>query len=307
MKSLSRGVCVFVVASLWMVDAKTDGSDQSQTSASTADPMIGKEPGQVRDDNGLKAKLVWCPAGTFKMGSPKSEKGRRKDEEQVNVKLTKGFWLAKFEVTQGEWEKVMGATPWKGKDYVKEGAKFPATNVSWDDAVAFCEKLTRQERAAGRLLEDWKYTLPTEAQWEYACRAGTTTRYSFGDDDAVLSDYAWWSAILDDGNAKTEQYAHQVGTRKANPWGLHDMHGNVWEWCRDVYTEKLPGGRDPEVKADEKTKGSYRVIRGGCWDYGAAYCRSGLRSRNRPVHRNYSRGFRPALSPSGKQDAGGVK
>ena len=295
MKSLSLAACVLVVASLWMVEAKPDEAGQSPTSA--ADPTIGKEPGEVRDDNDLKMKLVWCPAGTFKMGSPKSEVGREKDEDQVTVKLTKGFWLGKFEVTQGEWEEVMGTTPWKGKEYVKEGAKFPAAYVSWDDAVAFCEKLTHQERAAGRLPAGWKYTLPNEAQWEYACRAGTTTRYSFGDDDAVLSDYAWWGGIDGDGNAKTEQYAHQVGTRKANPWGLHDMHGNVWEWCRDVYTEKLPGGRDPEVKADEKTKGSYRVLRGGGWDIGAASCRSGYRFRRRPDIRDSTIGFRAALSP----------
>lgn len=294
MKSLSLGVCVFAAASLWMVEAKTDEAGRSQISA--ADPMIGNEPGQVRDDNGLKMKLVWCPAGTFRMGSPKSEERRDKNEEQVNVKLTKGFWLGKFEVTQGEWEQVMGTTPWKGKEYVKAGAKFPATYVSWGDAVAFCEKLTQQERAAGRLPEGWEYVLPTEAQWEYACRAGTTTRYSFGDDDAALSDHAWWGANLDDGNANTEPYAHQVGTRKANPWGLHDMHGNVWELCRDVYTEELPDGTDPKVKADEKTKGLNRVHRGGSWLVEAALCRSAYRYWSQPDDRNFDLGFRPALS-----------
>jgi formylglycine-generating enzyme required for sulfatase activity len=291
MKSLSLGVCVFVVASLWMVEAKTDESGQLPTSA--ADPMIGKEPGQVRDDNGLKTKLVWCPAGTFKMGSPKSEEGRDEDEDQVNVKLTKGFWLGKFEVTQAEWERVMGTTPWKGKELVKEGAKFPATYVSWDDAVAFCEKLTRQERAAGRVPEGWKYTLPTEAQWEYACRAGTTTRYSFGDDDAVLSDYAWWAGILGDGKHKTEQSAHRVGTRKANPLGLHDMHGNVSELCRDVKVDDLPGGTDPEVTAE----GSDRVCRGGGWSSYADTSRSAVRPGIPPDVRSFYLGFRLARSP----------
>ena len=112
MKSLSLGVCVCVVASLWMVEAKTDDSGQSPTSA--ADSTIGKEPGQVRDDNGLKTKLVWCPGGTFKMGSPKSEKGRDKDEDQLNVALTNGFWLGKFGITQSEWKQVMATEPWQG-------------------------------------------------------------------------------------------------------------------------------------------------------------------------------------------------
>jgi formylglycine-generating enzyme required for sulfatase activity len=291
LKSLSLGVCVFVAASLWMVEAKTDESGQSPNS--TADLMLGKEPAQVRDDNDLKTKLVWCPPGEFKMGSPKSEEGRDKDEDQMNVKLTKGFWLGKFEVTQEEWEKVIGTTPWKGKEYVKEAAKFPATYVSWDDAVAFCEKLTRQERAAGRLPGGWKYTLPTEAQWEYACRAGTTTRYSFGDDDAALSDYAWWDGIVGDGNAKTEQYAHQVGTKKANPWGLHDMYGNVWEWCRDVKVAGLPGGTDPEVTAE----GSDRIYRGGGWLNDAVRCRSAYRGGNSPDLRFVHLGFRLALCP----------
>ncbi|MFV0443280.1 MAG: formylglycine-generating enzyme family protein [Planctomycetaceae bacterium] len=143
------------------------------------------------------------------------------------------------------------------------------TYVSWEDASEFCRKLTASERAAGRLPSGWSYTLPTEAQWEYACRAGTTGPYN-GDGTGVLSDYAWYDSNADDVG---EKYAHPVGQKKANRWGLLDMHGNVWEWCQDWYGEKLPGGRDPLLSSG----GSYRVYRGGSWDYSAWGCRSANR------------------------------
>jgi formylglycine-generating enzyme required for sulfatase activity len=148
-------------------------------------------------------------------------------------------------------------------------------------------------RAAGRLTTGEKYTLPTEAQWEYACRVGsnTSTRFSFGNDDSALSDYAWWGGILGDANVKNEQYAHKVGTRKPNGWGLHDMHGNVWEWCLDVYRDKLPGGTDPVVSSG----GSIRPFRGGGWNGYAARCRSADRRRNAGSHQFNYLGFRAAL------------
>ncbi len=156
--------------------------------------MKGEKAGQVRDDNGLKMKLVWCPPGKFTMGSPLTESDRRDDEAQVEVTLTKGFWLGRCEVSQSEWKQAMGIEPWVGKGRaIIEGDDFPATFVSWDDATAFCRKLTEQERKAGRLSEDWEFALPTEAQWEWACRAGTDTKFSFGDDESKLGDYAWLS------------------------------------------------------------------------------------------------------------------
>ena len=290
MKSL--WLVVFVVAaiaSLRMPQANSDEPDRVPASAS--DTMNGKEPGQVRDDNDLKMKLVWCPPGEFKMGSPKSEAGRLGNDDQVEVTLTKGFWLGKYEVTQSEWKQVMETEPWKGERYIKEGADYPATFVSWNDVTDFCHKLTDQERKAGRLSDGWEYTLPTEAQWECACRARTETRFSHGDDESKLGDCAWFS----DNTSKPGQYAHSVGEKKPNPWGLCDMHGNVAEWCRDVYTNRLPGGRDPEVKSEQKTRASVRVFRGGCWRTDSAHCRSGSRSAYIPDLRFDTNGFRVAL------------
>jgi formylglycine-generating enzyme required for sulfatase activity len=153
--------------------------------------------------------------------------------------------------------------------------------------------LTEQERLAGRLPSEWEYTLPTEAQWERACRARTETKFNFGDDESKLGDYAWFR---DNAFKAGEPYAHRVGQKTANPWGLCDMHGNVWEWCRDIYTEKLPGGRDPEVKRAGKTGRSNQVIRGASWGDGAGYCRSAFRLRDSPGDRNGILGFRVALS-----------
>src|SRR5262249_31753837 len=136
------------------------------------------KPPRIRDDNGLKLKLIWCPPGKFKMGSPDSELGRHPDENQVDVTLKDGFWLGQTEVTQGQWRQLMLTTPWTGERFVKDGDSYPVTYVSYDDAMSFCERLTKQERSAGRLPVDAIYILPTEAQWEYACRAGTSTRFS---------------------------------------------------------------------------------------------------------------------------------
>jgi formylglycine-generating enzyme required for sulfatase activity len=313
---------VAAIIFLRMADAKSDEPGKAQSAA--ADSMRGKEPGEVRDDNGLKMKLVWCPPGFVTMeqldGIDKpvkpeiaSEGNQPNDDEAmdgsnvepspeppsteritpVKVFLTQGYWLGKYEVSQSEWKQVMKTEPWKGRALTKDGPDFPATWVSWNDAVEFCRKLTEQERHADRLSSDWEYTLPTEAQWERACRARTETTFSFGDDQSKLGDYAWF-----DGNASNagEQYAHRVGQKKANAWGLHDMHGNVWEWCRDLYTQKLPGERDPDVRSDDKkTFNLDRVRRGGGWSYGAADCRSGNRSRMPPGMRYARQGFRPAL------------
>ncbi len=236
-------------------------------------------------------KFCWCPKGKFVMGSPKNEKDRYDDEDQVSVTLTRGFWLGTYEVTQAQWKSMMGTTPWAGKIYEKEGDDYAASYISWEDAMKFCVELMNQDRLSGKLPADWSYRLPTEAQWEYACRAGTKTRYSFGDNDSRLGDYAWY-----DKNAYNvgETYAHRVGFKRANAWGFHDLHGNVFEWCQDWYREELPGGTDPEVT----TKAAGRVYRGGSWSRAARNCRSADRYGYAPDFRRLYLGFRLAAVQS---------
>jgi formylglycine-generating enzyme required for sulfatase activity len=298
MKSPWLTLCVIVASAfLWIAPAKPDVPEKATSKPDAGDKVIRKQAGQVRNDNDLKMKLMWCPPGEFMMGTPKSEKQRRKNEDQASVTLTTGFWLGKYEVTHSEWTQVMQTEPWTGHTYAREGADYPATWVSWNDATEFCRKLTVREREAGRLPDEWEYALPTEAQWEYACRARSVTRFSFGDNASKIGEYAWFF-----GNAwhAGEIYSHsyEVGQKKPNTWGLCDMHGNVWEWCRDVYFWKLPGGRDPEVKVnpDEKSKAPSRVMRGGCWLTDAEFARSGYRSASEQNYRDECYGFRVALS-----------
>jgi formylglycine-generating enzyme required for sulfatase activity len=240
--------------------------------------------------NSIGMKLVLIPKGTFQMGSPIEEAGADDDEEQHQVTISKDYYLGVTEVTQGQYEKVMGTNPSYFQKRVirkSDSSMYPVEQVSWEDAVEFCKRLSDlpEEKAASRV-----YRLPTEAEWEYACRAGSKTAYSFGEGSKSLGDYAWF-----DGNSNTQ--THPVGEKKANAWGLYDMHGNVWEWCSDWYGEYPKGAVSDPVGPRE---GSYRVDRGGGWSYGAAYCRSADRDRFLPSGRgNYYNGFRVALSPSG--------
>ena len=239
-------------------------------------------------ENSIGMVLVPIPAGEFLMGSPETEPGRQDNSElQHQVTLTKPFLLGVHEVTQGQWQAVMDTTPWKGKQYVKEGDDYPATYVSWNDAVEFCRQLSEKEGL--------EYRLPTESEWEYACRAGTTTGYSFGDDASQLGEYAWYREKKD--RRSWPQYAHTVGQKKPNPWGLYDMHGNVWEWCSDWH-----GDYPSESVTDPAgpSSGSSRVIRGGAWFSSAEQCRSAFRLRESPSIVGNSLGFRVALSPSGQ-------
>ena len=241
--------------------------------------------------NSIGMELIEIPAGKFTMGSPEDEKDHQEGEAQVRGTLTKSFGLGKTEVTQGQWKSVMGTEPWDRKGDLKADKDCPATNVSYFDALEFCEKLTEVERKAGKLKADEEYRLATEAEWEYACRAGTTTAYSFGDDEKQLGEYAWFN-----GNSENvdEKYAHKFGLKKPNPWGLHDMHGNAWEWCSDWHDKKLSGGVDPICPGG----GSSRVLRGGGWRDRPGFCRSAYRSSIGPSFRNSSLGFRVARSQS---------
>ncbi len=248
---------------------------------------------------GLDLKLTYIPTGEFQMGSSDND-----EEKPVHtVKITQPFYLGVYEVTQGQWTQVMGDEPWvtkpveDSKKHIRTGRDYPATYVSHDDAKEFCRKLTTQERQANRLGANEEYRLPTEAEWEYACRAGTSTKYSFGDSEVRLGDYAWYGGIIGDGNAKTEQYAHRVGTKRPNAWGLHDMHGNVWEWCQDWYDAsyytRSPGSNPINLQGDK-----LRVLRGGGWVSQASRCRSAFRDWDGPSYSYDFLGFRLVRGPS---------
>ncbi len=239
---------------------------------------VGNKTGQnllVDVGGGVKMEMLWVKPGSFLMGSPASERDRRDNENQFQVTLSKGYWLGKTEVTQAQWQAVMGSNPSHFK-----GGSLPVEQVNWEEAMAFCRRLTERERAAGRLPAGYAYTLPTEAQWEYACRAGTTGAYA-GPLDAM----AWYSN--NSGNR-----TQPVATKQANGWGFHDMHGNVWEWCLDWYGNYAAGSAtDPRGPST----GSFRVYRGGGWGNSAVYCRSAYR-RYSVDSRNRFLGFRVALS-----------
>jgi len=234
--------------------------------------------------NAFGVKFVLVPAGEFMMGSPDNEVGRYEEEgPQHKVKIPKAFYMAIHQTTQAQWQAAMGTTPWKGKRAAKDEPDRAVNHVCWNDGVAFCAKLSARD---GR-----SYSLPTEAQWEYACRAGSTTRYFYGDDigEKELSEYAWY---LDAGWDKPEtRYVHRVGVKKPNAWGIHDMLGNVWEFCMDVAHKNFVGAPTDGsawLKGGTAKEGELprRVLRGG-----------GLRSTYRRV-RTASRYSYPPAFPS---------
>jgi formylglycine-generating enzyme required for sulfatase activity len=242
----------------------------SPTPPATTNKSTPVELPESANSIGMKFKLI--PAGTFTMG---------KGGDAHEVTLTKPFKMGVHEVTQSQYKQVMGVNPSQFK-----GADNPVGGGNWEDAIEFCRKLSElpAEKAAGNV-----YRLPTEAEWEYACRAGTTTQFSFGDDEAEW-EFAWYS----DNSASK---AHPVGGKQPNAWGLYDMHGNVWEWCQDWYDDYPSGAvTDPTGPAS----GSYRVYRGGSWRRTAGSCRSASRGRHFPSSRYFISGFRVSLSPSGK-------
>ncbi|MBI5758715.1 MAG: SUMF1/EgtB/PvdO family nonheme iron enzyme, partial [Planctomycetales bacterium] len=255
---------------------------------------IGLRAGEERELSELKIKFCWCPPGSFTMGSPKSETQRFGNEDQVAVTLSQGFWMGKYEVTQGEWQQLMGTTladqkakPNSYGDITGTGAQQPMYFVNHDEATAFCVKLTEQERRGGRLPPAWNYELPTEAQWEYASRAGTTARFYWGDDENKLGDYAWHAG---NSNSSTQT----VGQKAPNAWGLHDTPGNVLEWCSTWHDFTLFGGTDPRGP----TSGLYRCGRGATWTYpNARFFRSACRAYDLPSNRRNNVGFRLAAVP----------
>lgn len=240
----------------------------------------GATPGRAQEEltldlgNNVKMKLALIPAGKFMMGSPDSERDRINNEgPQREVTLSQPFYTGVTEVTQEQYEALMGKNPSNFK-----GPTNPVEQVSWDDAVEFCKKLSEK---TGK-----KVRLPTEAQWEYACRAGSKTRFAFGDNDSDLGDYAWYTS-------NSENKTHQVAQKKPNAFGLYDMHGNVWEWCADWYADSYPSGKNTDPKGPDS--GRDRVLRGGSWGVDPLRCRSAFRLGLEPDFRYYYFGFRVVL------------
>jgi len=205
---------------------------------------------------GVTFELIWVPPGEFWMGSPEAEKGRGSNEVRHRARLTRGFWLGKYPVTQRQWAAVMGTNPSR---FTCMGLEAPVEQVSWDDCQKLIRKLTRAAGPAWRL--------PTEAEWEYACRAGSATAWCVGDGEGALQQAAWYAA-------KSGGTTHPVGQLRPNGWGLYEMHGNVWERVQDWYGEYGAGAR---VDPTGPSGGSARVIRGGSWDDVADACRSAYR------------------------------
>jgi formylglycine-generating enzyme required for sulfatase activity len=226
---------------------------------------------------GATMEMVWIPPGAFTMGSPPWQRARDPDEGPPHeVTLTRGFWLGRCEVTQGQWERVMATRPWEGQERVQDDPECPAVCLSWDD---FHDLIHRLNEAAG----DSRYRLPTEAEWEYACRAGTQGPWSWGDEEGRLGQCARQHAWYRDNTVVSgTAYAHPVGHKLPNPWGLHDMHGNVWEWVADRYDAYTA---QPQVDPQGSDTGWRPVVRGGAFDFPARY----TRSANRNFENRFSR------------------
>ena len=285
----SAVVCVVAVA--------TSGCEQGQPTvpvavkspalATTNSPTTVGLPKSARAI-GIELKLI--PAGTFIMGDANGDE----DETPHQVTLTKPFKIGVHEITQAQYELIMGINPSEFK-----GADHPVEMVSYEDALAFCRRLSElpAEKLAGNV-----YRLPTEAEWEYACRAGTTTKYSFGDDDSLLGDYAGFLGASELGDYawflwNSGDATHPVGSKQPNAWGLCGMHGNVVEWCQDWYGD-YPSGSVTDPRGP--SSGPWHVFRGGCWGFPAKQCRSAARGRIDSSLRFAYGGFRVCLTPSGK-------
>lgn len=253
---------------------------------------------RVRVSNPDPSKLTWIEPGTFIMGSPANEAERRPEENQHEVTISRGFWIGKYEVTQKEYTEIMGNNP---SFFDELGDDYPVESVDWNDATQFCAELTEHKREEGRLPEGYEYRLPTEAEWEYACRAGTKTAFHYG--AALVSGMANFEGrgeyVSSIGSFENTEGIYiglpaPVGSYEPNAWGLYDMHGNVKEWCLDKFGD-YPQGPITDPRGPEH--GSSNVFRGGSWDEPARICRSAQREWGRGASGDGVYGFRVVLAP----------
>jgi formylglycine-generating enzyme required for sulfatase activity len=274
---LLLGAAWLVASAFWHTSSPAQIAQMSPIKP-TAD---GRKELALDIGGGVKLEMVLIPAGEFLMGSPDSDNGAGGDEKpRHGVRITKPFYMGNYLVTQKQWEAVMGDNPSHFK-----GPKNPVETICWNDCQKFVEKLNAKVRGG-------KFSLPTEAQWEYACRAGSTTRYCFGDEESGLGEYAWYG---ENAGGKT----HPVGEKKPNAWGLYDMHGNVWEWCQD-WCNSGYYANSPTDDPMGPSGGAYRVVRGGTWDGPARNCRSAGRGSFVPGYRHDYLGFRVSGVPADK-------
>lgn len=272
LSSCAWAICIAVLASC--------SAPRTPDESIAGEPTARLEPGSrlpdaIRTNIGLT--MIPVPHGTFRMGTP----GHPTWEKPHVVLITRPYWIAETEVTQHQWFEVMRTQPWIDGQVV--GDDLPAVDVSWHEAVDFCAKLDKRERALGKIPEGYAIELPSEAEWEKACRAGSTSSFCFGDDWEQLSEYAVW-------RGNSNHLADPVKSKKPNAYGLYDMHGNVWEWCADAFDSELADSTDPLRK-----QGDVRSRRGGSADCGAKLCRSAQRECSSPMRAYLYIGFRPAL------------
>ena len=268
-------MAILTISAIVFRSAKKNNSDNSEVDA-TYENFRGKYPGDTKVleiTPGVQMTFSWCPPGNFTMGSPQDEVFRKKNEDQVDVDFSKGFWIAKTEVTRLQWQAVMGIN-----NQGNQTANLPVVSVSWINVQDFLYELN----LILKKTNGWKASLPTEAQWEYAARAGQAHVFSGCDN---VDDVAWY-------RENSNNIINPVGVKKPNAWGLYDMSGNAMEWCHDYYDDKLPGGDDPMGP----NLGSYRVIRGGRYSSDLDECRiASRRDGYYPSYSHYSLGFRIVL------------
>jgi uncharacterized protein (TIGR02996 family) len=264
----------------------------------------GVRPVAAEAVNSIGMRLALIPPGRFRMGSPSGEKERRGDEEAHEVELTRPFYLGVFPVTQGQWQRVMGTNPSRfcatgsGRERVKglDTSDFPVEQVSWKDAQAFLEELAARPEEKGK---GWQYRLPSEAEWEYACRGGASSSTPFCFGEALSSAQANFNGAHPYGGAEEGPNLGRTcpaGSYRPNAWGLFDMHGNVWEWCKDWYAEDYYGN-SPAQDPLGPSNGSLRVFRGGSWDGFGQGCRAAYRHGYAPSSWSIVLGFRVAAVP----------
>jgi len=278
---LSALTLLIAAGSTWMfVQQKTVSRPTDSGTVVVPQPPVAAKPADQsppkRFTNSIGMEFILIPSGSFTMGS---NLGRESEKPPHHVKISQSFYLQTTEVSQGQWKKVMGNNPSSFKEC---GDDCPVEQVSWDDVNKFVKKLNVMERTD-------RYRLPSEAEWEYACRAGKITEFSFGDDASNLAEYAWY-----DGNS--EEATHKAGAKKPNPWGLYDMHGNVWEWVEDDWHDWYDGSPAGDQAWVDKPRDSRRVIRGCSWESVDFDCRSATRFGEQNANRSFSLGFRVAKS-----------